>query len=245
MMKAGMRDVDDVEHAERDRDADRHGRVEAAEQQARDDGVEQKVHGNAHARPHLSAAGCPRRLCGASDNLVTGTAVLPRCCVFCGALIIFVHAIVQQARQLGYPALHSNHQVWPEQMNSPARRALVVGGSMSGLFSALYLRRRGWDVDVYERSSAPLTGRGAGIMTHPELRSALTDLGLDTTQNFGVPIEGRVVLDAAGNVIARKCMAADRDLVEPPIRNADGRHRLRRIATSGKICSGCRKTTTA
>ena len=68
---------------------------------------------------------------------------------------------------------------------------------MSGLFSALYLRRRGWDVDVYERSSAPLTGRGAGIMTHPELRSALTELGLDTTRNFGVPIEGRVVLDAA------------------------------------------------
>ncbi len=75
---------------------------------------------------------------------------------------------------------------------------------MSGLFSALYLRRRGWDVDVYERSSTPLTGRGAGIMTHPELRSALTDLGLDTTQNFGVPIEGRVVLDAADNIIARK-----------------------------------------
>ena len=75
---------------------------------------------------------------------------------------------------------------------------------MSGLFSALYLRRRGWDVDVYERSSAPLTGRGAGIMTHPELRSALTDLGLDTTQNFGVAIEGRVVLDAADNIVARK-----------------------------------------
>ena len=38
---------------------------------------------------------------------------------------------------------------------------------MSGLFAALYLRRRGWDVDVFERSPAPLTGRGAGIMTHP------------------------------------------------------------------------------
>jgi len=75
---------------------------------------------------------------------------------------------------------------------------------MSGLFSALYLRRRGWDVDVYERSSTPLTGRGAGIMTHPELRSALTELGLDTTQNFGVAIEGRMVLDAADTIVARK-----------------------------------------
>ena len=97
---------------------------------------------------------------------------------------------------------------------------------MSGLFSALYLRRRGWDVDVYERSSAPLTGRGAGIMTHPELRSALTDLGLDTTRDFGVPIEGRVVLDAADNVDRAQVAAADRDLLEPPIRNADGGHRL-------------------
>lgn len=89
-------------------------------------------------------------------------------------------------------------------MNSKARRALVIGGSMSGLFSALYLRRRGWEVEVYERSPVPLTGRGAGIMTHPEMRDALAELGLDTARDFGVPIEGRLVLDAADNVIARK-----------------------------------------
>ncbi len=27
---------------------------------------------------------------------------------------------------------------------------------MSGLFAALYLRRRGWEVDIFERSPAPL-----------------------------------------------------------------------------------------
>ena len=75
---------------------------------------------------------------------------------------------------------------------------------MSGLFSALYLRQRGWDVEVYERSTAPLTGRGAGIMTHPELRAALADLGLDTAQDFGVPIPGRLVLDTAHAIVARK-----------------------------------------
>jgi 2-polyprenyl-6-methoxyphenol hydroxylase-like FAD-dependent oxidoreductase len=89
-------------------------------------------------------------------------------------------------------------------MARPVRRALVIGGSMSGLFSALYLRQRGWDVAVYERASSPLTGRGAGIMTHPELRSALADLGLDTSRDFGVPIEGRLVLDASGNIVARR-----------------------------------------
>lgn len=89
-------------------------------------------------------------------------------------------------------------------MKSPARRVLVIGGSMSGLFSALYLRRLGWDVHVYERSPAPLIGRGAGIMTHLELRAALAGLGLDTEQNFGVPVKGRVVLDASGAVLASK-----------------------------------------
>ena len=89
-------------------------------------------------------------------------------------------------------------------MARPARRAMVIGGSISGLFSALYLRRQGWQVDVFERSPAALVGRGAGIMTHPEMRAALKELGLDTARHFGVPIAGRLVLDAAGAVIARR-----------------------------------------
>ena len=84
------------------------------------------------------------------------------------------------------------------------RRALVIGGSMSGLFSALFLRRRGWEVAVYERTPTALTGRGAGIMTHPEMRRALGELGLDTSRDFGVGIEHRVMLDAAGTTLARR-----------------------------------------
>ena len=38
---------------------------------------------------------------------------------------------------------------------------------MSGLFSAAFLRQNGWDVDVYERSSVELVGRGAGLVVHP------------------------------------------------------------------------------
>jgi 2-polyprenyl-6-methoxyphenol hydroxylase-like FAD-dependent oxidoreductase len=88
-------------------------------------------------------------------------------------------------------------------MRGDAPNAVIVGGSISGLFAALYLRRRGWRVNVYERSPVALTGRGAGIMTHPEMRSALTELGLDTGRDFGVPVAGRLVLDIAGNVIGR------------------------------------------
>jgi 2,6-dihydroxypyridine 3-monooxygenase len=46
-------------------------------------------------------------------------------------------------------------------------RVAVVGGSLGGLLTALELGAVGCDVHVYERSSVPLEGRGAGIVLHP------------------------------------------------------------------------------
>lgn len=46
--------------------------------------------------------------------------------------------------------------------------AMVVGGSIGGLTAALLLRDLGFTVDVYERSSAPLSGRGSGIVLQPD-----------------------------------------------------------------------------
>ena len=43
------------------------------------------------------------------------------------------------------------------------RRALVIGGSLGGLFAANLLARAGWRVDVYEKSGETLAGRGAGL----------------------------------------------------------------------------------
>jgi 2-polyprenyl-6-methoxyphenol hydroxylase-like FAD-dependent oxidoreductase len=94
----------------------------------------------------------------------------------------------------------------PTTAPSRPRRAVIIGGSMSGLFCGLYLRRHGWQVDVFERSPVALTGRGAGIMTHAEMHAALADLGLDTSRGFGVPVERRITLGADGGVIAeRRC----------------------------------------
>ena len=59
-----------------------------------------------------------------------------------------------------------------------ARRALVIGGSLGGLFTANLLLRQGWDVEVYEQSAAALAGRGAGIIPHPQLFQALARIGL-------------------------------------------------------------------
>ena len=46
-------------------------------------------------------------------------------------------------------------------------RAIVVGGSIGGLTTALLLRTLGFDVDVYERTPAPLDNRGGGIVLQP------------------------------------------------------------------------------
>jgi 2,6-dihydroxypyridine 3-monooxygenase len=42
--------------------------------------------------------------------------------------------------------------------------AIVVGGSIGGLTTALLLRDLGFRVDVYERTSTALDGRGSGIV---------------------------------------------------------------------------------
>ena len=58
------------------------------------------------------------------------------------------------------------------------RRAVIVGGSIGGLFAGLHLLRRGWEVTIHERVPVPLSGRGAGIVTHAELFEALATAGL-------------------------------------------------------------------
>lgn len=77
------------------------------------------------------------------------------------------------------------------------RRALVIGGSMSGLLAGIMLVRRGWDVDIYERVEKELAGRGAGIVAQAELIARLDALGLDTA-DLGVAMTRRRILDKAG-----------------------------------------------
>jgi len=78
-------------------------------------------------------------------------------------------------------------------------RALIIGGSMSGLLAGLKLRERGWDVEIFERVESELSGRGAGIVAQPELIANLRALGLDVSE-LGVLVTTRQVLDAAGRV---------------------------------------------
>ena len=80
------------------------------------------------------------------------------------------------------------------------RRALVIGGSMSGLLAAIMLQRRGWTVDVFERVESELSGRGAGIVAQAELIARLDALGLDT-RDLGVLARTRKLLDVDGRTV--------------------------------------------
>ncbi len=86
--------------------------------------------------------------------------------------------------------------------NDTAKRAIIVGGSTSGLIAAALLRCRGWQVAVFERSPVELVGRGAGIVCHSELFEALEECGAGTDA-IGVVVAERLAFDAAGSVIGQ------------------------------------------
>lgn len=85
-------------------------------------------------------------------------------------------------------------------------RILVVGGSLGGLLAANMLLRDDHDVTVLERARGSMEGRGAGIVTHDALYAGLARAGLPSAEGMGVAIDGRVVLDTRGDVIAEMLM---------------------------------------
>ncbi|MFM0060874.1 FAD binding domain-containing protein [Paraburkholderia phytofirmans] len=84
------------------------------------------------------------------------------------------------------------------------RRAIIVGGSLGGLFAANLLVRNGWDVDVFERVPDELAGRGAGIVTHPELFDALAAAGIEYDDSIGVKVQSRVTFAQNGDVLSER-----------------------------------------
>jgi 2-polyprenyl-6-methoxyphenol hydroxylase-like FAD-dependent oxidoreductase len=83
------------------------------------------------------------------------------------------------------------------------RRALIIGGSLAGLFAATSLRAAGWDVRVFERSPHALTGRGGGIVLQPDVLEAFAYAGIAHDASIGVASGDRIVLDRSGAVIER------------------------------------------
>jgi 2-polyprenyl-6-methoxyphenol hydroxylase-like FAD-dependent oxidoreductase len=78
-------------------------------------------------------------------------------------------------------------------------RAIVIGGSLAGLFAGLLLRRR-FAVDIYERADAGLAGRGAGIATHALLWEALDAAGIAWRDGLGIEVDTRRFFEHDGRL---------------------------------------------
>lgn len=88
---------------------------------------------------------------------------------------------------------------------SRPRRALIVGGSLAGLLAGNLLHRAGWQVDIYERTSGVLEGRGAGITILPGLIEGFRAAGVEATEeSLGVLLPARIALDRAGRILAER-----------------------------------------
>ena len=73
-------------------------------------------------------------------------------------------------------------------------RALIIGGSLGGLFAGLLLRQAGWDVTVFEKSTGDLASRGVGIGTHVEMFDIMRRLGIVVDQSIGQSFSSRFCL---------------------------------------------------
>lgn len=86
-------------------------------------------------------------------------------------------------------------------MGDAAPRVLIAGGSLGGLTAALTLRDAGCDVQVYERSRAPLEGRGAGIVLHPATIRYFIESGAMDVGRVSAKADWLRYFDRGGNTI--------------------------------------------
>jgi 2-polyprenyl-6-methoxyphenol hydroxylase-like FAD-dependent oxidoreductase len=79
------------------------------------------------------------------------------------------------------------------------KRAIVIGGSLGGLFVGILLRSIGWHVDIYERSTHDLDSRGGGVVLQADVVEAFQRAGIDT-QSLGVVAHERYYLNPDGSI---------------------------------------------
>ncbi|MEM9946697.1 MAG: FAD binding domain-containing protein [Cyanobacteria bacterium P01_D01_bin.36] len=84
-------------------------------------------------------------------------------------------------------------------MSKKENRAIIIGGSLAGLFTGVLLRSVGWEVDIYERSLHSLDSRGGGIVLQPDTEEAFRRAGISLT-GLGVVANERYYLQHNGSI---------------------------------------------
>ncbi|WP_175729848.1 FAD binding domain-containing protein [Burkholderia ambifaria] len=85
-------------------------------------------------------------------------------------------------------------------------RALVIGGSVGGLFTATALRAAGWHVSVFEQSPSGLDSRGGGIVLQPPIVRAFAFGGVPMPGDTGVDSSERIYLDEGDRIVQQMRM---------------------------------------
>ena len=90
-------------------------------------------------------------------------------------------------------------------------KAIVVGGGIAGLASAIGLRERGWDVEVLEQAPA-FTEVGAGLSLWPNALNALDAIGVGAIVRERSVLDGSTgIRDAHGRWLSRTDFAVIRE----------------------------------
>ncbi|MFM0280439.1 FAD binding domain-containing protein [Paraburkholderia sediminicola] len=79
--------------------------------------------------------------------------------------------------------------------------AIIIGGSLSGLFTATALRAVGWDVKLFEQSPNELDSRGGGIVLQPDVLEAFRFGGVKLPAYPGVDSGDRIYLDQNDRIV--------------------------------------------
>ena len=79
-------------------------------------------------------------------------------------------------------------------------RALIIGGSVGGLFAATLLRTIGWETLVFERTNGNLADRGTGIGTRDEMFAVMRRSGIAVHASIGIAVGSRICLDCDGSI---------------------------------------------
>ena len=124
---------------------------------------------------------------------------------------------------------------------SDERRALIIGGSLGGLFAGNLLRQIGWDVDIFERSVHDLDSRGGGVVLQPEVIEVFRRAGLDIrTVDLGVRSKYRTVFQPDGSIESPQTQTSW-SLVYTTLKAASGdRDYHQATVATAAIWEGCR-----
>lgn len=80
-------------------------------------------------------------------------------------------------------------------------RAMIIGGSLSGLLTANLLRTIGWDVEIFERARGDLAGRGAGLGAQADLFKVMRRIGIRIDRSMWTEVLSHVCLARSGESI--------------------------------------------